>query len=44
MSKFVHLTFVQRMDRIKVSDKFAFPLALDMAPFVGQQVGALLGG
>ncbi|PSC68725.1 ubiquitin carboxyl-terminal hydrolase 26 [Micractinium conductrix] len=32
----------QRMDRIKVSDKFAFPLALDMAPFVGQQPGSML--
>lgn len=24
------------MDRVKVSDKFAFPLSLDMAPVVGQ--------
>ncbi|KAL4440027.1 hypothetical protein ABPG75_003028 [Micractinium tetrahymenae] len=25
-----------KMDRVKVSDKFAFPLSLDMAPVVGQ--------
>lgn len=26
----------QKMDRVKVSDKFAFPLALDMAPIINQ--------
>ena len=26
----------QRMDRVKVSDKFSFPLALNMGPVIGQ--------
>lgn len=26
----------QRMDRVKVSDKFAFPLALDMGPVINE--------
>lgn len=36
-------TELQKMDRVKVSDKFAFPLSLDMAPVVGQ-VGGLPRG
>ena len=37
---------LQRMDRVKVTDRFAFPLALNMAAIMGQQqaAAAVAGG